>query len=438
MKATSFVLLYAALTAAAGRPVSAAQAVAALAPVEAAAPAATASGTSASDVPTRGSLLAAARVQKGLEAEPMKRGTVEKALYWYDNQYLLPRIFGKWKGVHIGGGGFPAGAGTKFGVGYDHAIGSDENPDRANRFDVNGVAARSTRGYQRYGGGVTMRHIGGGPVDARAWGQKFEFPQEDLFGIGQDSRRDARTNYLHESTEIGGELRWSPATFVTVTGGVAYLQPKIGSGTDSRFPSTETRFTETTLPGLTAQPDFLRTDLGAALELRDNPLHPHAGGRYALTLSHYDDRTRGAYAFRSVTMDAQQYVPLPNRYRVVALHAAVTMTDAGAGQQVPFYYQPTLGGSQQLRGFREFRFRDRNSLVMSAEYRWEASWMLDAAVFVDAGKVAADRGDLNLRDLAASYGVGLRVHSNSAFVARLDLAFSREGFIPLLRFEHVF
>jgi len=131
-------------------------------------------------------------------------------------------------------------------------------------------------------------------------------------------------------------------------------------------------------------------------------------------------------------------VPLPNKYRVVALHAAVVMTDADAGQQVPFYYQPTLGGSQQLRGFREFRFRDQNSLVMSAEYRWEASWMLDAAVFVDAGKVAATRGDLNLRDLATSYGVGLRIHSNSAFVARLDLAFSREGFIPLLRFEHVF
>jgi outer membrane protein assembly factor BamA len=120
------------------------------------------------------------------------------------------------------------------------------------------------------------------------------------------------------------------------------------------------------------------------------------------------------------------------------LVAAAVLTDAGAGQQVPFYYQPTLGGSQQLRGFREFRFRDQNSLVMSAEYRWEASWMLDAAVFVDAGKVAATRSDLNLRDLAASYGVGLRVHSNSAFVARLDLAFSREGFIPLLRFEHVF
>jgi outer membrane protein assembly factor BamA len=105
---------------------------------------------------------------------------------------------------------------------------------------------------------------------------------------------------------------------------------------------------------------------------------------------------------------------------------------------VPFFYQPTLGGSQTLRGFREFRFRDRNSLALTAEYRWEASWLLDGAFFVDAGKVAFDRQDLNLRDLDVSYGVGFRIHSNSAFAARLDLAFSREGFIPLLRFEHVF
>jgi hypothetical protein len=438
MRATSFLLLCAALVAAVSRPAFAGQEGPAAATTESAGAAASPSGTPAGDSVTRASLLEAARDQKGLELEPMKRGKVEKGLYWYDNQYLLPKIFGKWKGIHIGGGGFPAGAGMKYGVAYDHAIGSEENPDRANRFDVNGVFARSTRGYQRAGGGLTVRHIGGSAIDARVWGQTFEFPQEDLFGIGQNSSRDDRTNYLHESTETGAELRWSPARFVTFSGGLAYLQPTIGSGTDPRFPSTETHFDEATLPGLTAQPDFLRTDVGAAFELRDNPLHPHAGGRYAVTLSNYDDRNLGAYAFRSVTVDAQHYVPLPNKFRVIALHAAVVMTDADAGQQVPFYYQPTLGGSQQLRGFREFRFRDRNSLVMSAEYRWEASWMLDAAVFVDAGKVAADRGDLNLRDLATSYGVGLRLHSNSAFVARLDLAYSREGFIPLLRFEHVF
>jgi hypothetical protein len=436
MRTTSLLLLCAALVAASSRPALAGQEPAAAASTPSASIASP--DTPAGDAATRASILAAARDQKALELEPVKRSKVEKGLFWYDNQYLLPKIFGKWKGIHIGGGGFPAGAGMKYGVAYDHAIGSEENPERANRFDVSGGFARSTRGYQRARGSLTMRHIGGSAIDAKVWGQKFEFPQEDLFGIGQDSRTEDRSNYLHESTETGGELRWSPKKFMTLSSGLAYLQPKIGRGTDSRFPSTDQLFDEATLPGLAVQPDFLRTDVGVAFELRDNPLHPHAGGRYDVTFSNYADRDLGAYGFRSVTMDAQHYVPLPNRYRVIALHAAVVMTDAGAGQQVPFYYQPTLGGSQQLRGFREFRFRDRNSLVMSAEYRWEASWLLDAAVFVDAGKVTAHRSDLNLRDLDASYGVGLRVHSNSAFVARLDLAFSREGFIPLLRFEHVF
>src|SRR6185295_14613674 len=111
------------------------------------------SGSPAPDSLTRAALLAAAREQKSQELKPVERSTVEKGLYWYDNQYLLPKVFGKWKGVHIGGGGFPAGAGTKFGVAYDHAIGSEENTARANRLDVNGVAAISTRGYQRVGGG---------------------------------------------------------------------------------------------------------------------------------------------------------------------------------------------------------------------------------------------------------------------------------------------
>jgi outer membrane protein assembly factor BamA len=192
------------------------------------------------------------------------------------------------------------------------------------------------------------------------------------------------------------------------------------------------------LPGFLEQPDFLRKDASAAFDWRDNPRHPHAGGRYAVEFSDFEDRDLNAFSFRRVAVDLQQYVPVPDRYRTVALRAAAVFTDPHAGQHVPFYFQPTLGGSQALRGFREFRFQDRNSLLLTAEYRWEASWMLDGAVFVDAGTVAAERRDLSLRQLDVSYGLGFRLHSNDAFVARLDLAVSREGFIPLLRFEHAF
>ena len=66
-------------------------------------------------------------------------------------------------------------------------------------------------------------------------------------------------------------------------------------------------------------------------------------------------------------------------------------TNAESDNSVPFYLQPTLGGASHLRGFRESRFRDQNSVLVGAEYRWEAWWALDAALFVDAGMVAPSR-----------------------------------------------
>jgi len=389
---------------------------------------------------TRSSLLESARDAKVTESEPAQRSTVERALYWYDNQSVLTRIFGGWRGFRLAGGSFPAGAGTKFGVGFSQGPGSSVSQETrgSNRVGVDVIGAYSTRGYWRASGAATVKDLGGAPLDLTVRGQRYEFPQEDFFGLGPDSSQDNRTNYLLDNTEAGAELRWRPSRFVEIAGGAFYEKPEVASGKDSRFPSTEALFDPSTLPGFSEQTTFLRTDASVAFDWRDNGRHPHAGGRYGVQFSNFADRDLDAFDFRRVHIDAQQYVPLPNRYRTIALHAAATLTDADAGQQVPFYYQPTLGGGQALRGFREFRFRDRNSVLVSAEYRWEAWWALDGALFVDAGTVASDRRDLSLRNVETSYGIGFRVHSNSAFVARLDLAFSREGFIPLLRFEHVF
>lgn len=223
-----------------------------------------------------------------------------------------------------------------------------------------------------------------------------------------------------------------------MTVGASYLNPRIGSGTDPRYPATEEVFDPTTLPGFTQQPDFLRLSGGFSFDYRDNPLLPRNGGFYRVRYSDYQDRNLDAFDFRQVQVDLEQYVPLPHKYRILALRASAALSDTAAGREVPFYYQPTLGGGEKLRGFRESRFRDRNSILLSAEYRWQAWWALDMALFVDAGKVASKRSDLDLNQLEASYGLGLRFHSNRAFAARLDLSFSREGFIPFLRFIYVF
>ena len=367
-----------------------------------------------------------------------QRSAIERGLYWYDNQYVLARTFGGWKGFHLAGGDFPAGAGLKFGIGYDKPLTSaDPDPRIANRFDVTARGAYSTKGYARLSAGVNARNLGGSHVDVGVSGQYYEFPQEDFFGLGMDSLESNRTNYLLDAIESGVAVRWKPSR-LQLGGGVAYFSPRVGRGTDSRFPSTDDLFTTAAAPGLGTETDFLKTDLSAELDWRDNPAHPHAGGRYAIAVTNFDDRDLGQYDFYRVDVNLQHYVPLPDRYRLVALRAQGVFTNADSDTSVPFYLQPTLGGASHLRGFRESRFRDQNSVLVGAEYRWEAWWALDAALFVDAGMVAPSRRSLSLRDTEVGYGIGFRFHSNRAFVARLDLAFSREGFVPLLRFEHAF
>jgi hypothetical protein len=107
---------------------------------------------------------------------------------------------------------------------------------------------------------------------------------------------------------------------------------------------------------------------------------------------------------------------------VFALRGRMIATTAGAGQLVPFYFQPTLGGSDSLRSARDYRFRDKNVLALNAEYRWEAFSGLDMALFTDFGKVASRTEDLNLRSLERAYGIGFRFNTFQSVFLRVDVA----------------
>ena len=116
-----------------------------------------------------------------------------------------------------------------------------------------------------------------------------------------------------------------------------------------------------------------------------------------------------------------------------------------AGQDVPFYLQRTLGGKSEirsvhddrlgsdgteatLRGYRDLRFRDRNLLLLQAEYRVPLWGPIDATLFTDAGKVAAVRSDLDLNDLRRDVGFSLSIMKGWTTWARVDVGFgSGEG-----------
>ena len=127
-------------------------------------------------------------------------------------------------------------------------------------------------------------------------------------------------------------------------------------------------------------------------------------------------------------------------HRRLTLHGWVAATDARAGNTVPFYLQPSLGGTGQirsvgeefigsdgsrgtLRGFDNFRFRDQNLLLLQADYRVPVWGPFDASVFIDAGKVTPRPADLNFSDLKHDYGFSISVMRGVNTVARTDFAF---------------
>jgi outer membrane protein assembly factor BamA len=136
--------------------------------------------------------------------------------------------------------------------------------------------------------------------------------------------------------------------------------------------------------------------------------------------------------------EIQQYFGFFNKTRVVALRAKTTLTTPGRGQVVPFYLQPTVGGSEDLRGFRSFRFYDNNSFVLNGEYRWHVMSLLDMALFADAGKVFPRRGQLNFSNMEVDGGMGFRFNVKGQPFVRFDIAGSTEGVQVWFKFNPLF
>ena len=206
-----------------------------------------------------------------------------------------------------------------------------------------------------------------------------------------------------------------------------YYEPRVSDGTDNALVSIAEQYDEASAPGLSGQPNYLRTIAFVDIDSR-RPLNARKGGWYRAELSHYDDRDLSAYSFTRLDVDLRQYVSFLSERRVLMGRVAASTSDTASGQQMPFYLMPTLGGNDSLRGYRDYRFRGPHALLLQAEYRFEIWSGLDAAFFYDAGKVAMRRADLDLNDLESDYGVGFRFNTDNGIVLRVDAAFgSRDG-----------
>lgn len=367
---------------------------------------------------TRAEALYQERAEKQRSLEPYQQNAVEKSFDVLEDRavFLLNR-----QGLYPKLGSLTTGSGFAYGVGWRNSRLLDH------RATLDTWVAGSIKGYFAWEVRGGLPELAGGRAFAEGYFQRRDYPNEEFFGVGPTSLRANQTAYALRGNTFGGRAGLTPVDRVRVGGGVEFLQPRIGRGTDAIVPSIDELFTEVSAPGLTRQPDFLRTSAFVEVDTRE-PRYPRGGGYYLVQFSQFDDRTLDAYSFRRTDVDLRQYIGFLAGRRVIALRGFLSTSDADAGQAVPFYLMPTLGGHDSLRGFRDYRFRGPHALLLQAEYRWEIWSGVDGALFYDAGKVAARRGDLDFTDLERDYGFGFRFNTNQGIVLRVDASFgSRDG-----------
>jgi outer membrane protein assembly factor BamA len=293
-------------------------------------------------------------------------------------------------------------------------------------FDV--WAATSVKQYWAADARLTLPRLARNRVMFEAWASRRDYPQENYFGIGPDSSRQHQADYALRTTNLGGRIGVRPIRPIFVGGGLEYLEPRVGQGQNDRVLNLSEQFEPSQVPGLTHATDFVRSSVFAEVDYRV-PRNARKGGWYRVDFSHYADRSAGgSLTFNRTDADVRQFIGFLNERRVLAVRLFASTSNAGRGQVMPFYFMPTLGGNDTLRGFREYRFRGPHAILLQGEYRWEIWSGFDAALFYDAGKVADRRTDLNLSKLERDYGFGFRFNTDNGVVFRVDAAFgSRDG-----------
>jgi len=372
------------------------------------------------------------REKKAQEIQAPQRKGLEKALYEVKEQHVLEKLMAGWHGFHPTFGGLHTGSGL--------ALGTEWRQERLARgiLDVRAAGRVSLKHYEKFEFQIGIPRLMNEHLFLDFNVAYRNYPQERFFGLGPKSRKEDRTNFRLEDTTYLGTMgvKWRRWFRVGVKGGI--IATNAGPGTDPRFPSTEKVFTPRNTPALDFQPDHYQVGTFAQMDWRDEPGNPRSGGNYVLEWNLFGDRNKSLYTFRRYEVEAQQYVPFFNRRRVIAFRAKTSLTDTSAGQSVPFYMMQTLGGSEDLRGFREYRFRDKNLMVYNLEYRWEVFSGMDMALFGDAGKVFTSRSDFSLDHLEGAYGIGFRFNQAKSVFLRVDIGRSREGMRFFFKFGHVF
>jgi outer membrane protein assembly factor BamA len=380
---------------------------------------------------TRAAAALAARQEKAAVPAPFRPGKVERFLNRLERRGMLNPGAADGFGVRIGG--IESGSGLAVGPSWR------SSSLRGGNLHLSASGARGLTGDTGIDVGLWVPRVGSYRIGAGLDASATRLTQERFFGRGLDTARADQTAFSLSQDRVTARLTYDATRWFRLSAGAGVATAVAGEGHARRAPSIETRFTGDDAPGLDVPTRARTASLAATVDYRDVPMNPRSGGRYHLAVERVMDRPAARHTFTRIDTELEQHLSFAKRQRVITLRALATATVADRGNEVPFYLQPTLGGSRLLRGFVTDRFRDLNIVALQAEYGWDLLPFLSAVAFAEAGAAAPRWQEIDGRQLRKDYGIGFRFGSARTVAFRTDVAFgSGEGTRLTMRFNHAF
>ena len=177
--------------------------------------------------------------------------------------------------------------------------------------------------------------------------------------------------------------------------------------------------------------DIFSSGLGFVLLFdKRNILDPATSGFYVkIKVVDYLKPLKSYYAYQKVEIDYRHFLPIIRHGSILALQVKSSLSFGN----IPWTDMPQPGGSNNLRGIYQGQFRDKNSIIILAEYRHFftrpssdelsrhgfAFWLGGGTVFPDIS---------GIKYIALSTGGGYRYRMQPNITLRIDIGFSADKF----------
>jgi hypothetical protein len=291
--------------------------------------------------------------------------------------------------------------------------------------------------------------------------QSISLNQLFFYGLGPNSLESSASVFGMTQTIAGGNaiVPLGHGLNVSLLGEANGRFVDLRGNHSESSPSIERVFAEATAPGLAIQPAFVQ--LGEGVRMEPRLFNDHLQVDYLGQFQEFIAPSNSHYSFRRYTFDLDHTIPLyrnsasygpkstngpdecaasvgatkcsaiqRNREGSIELRLLITESIAAAGSVVPFYFQPTLGGSDingnpWLSSYSDYRFRAPNALLLREAFEHSVWGPIGFAFSADQGKVALTRSDVGFNQLAHSFSVGLTLRAGG--LPALSLAFAWGG-----------